>query len=177
MKPSPFPAECEKIIADALRPIASELRLVDAADLISLLRFERHAELAELVSEAAELYFLPGTIRLGEGGEYHLEWRGEPKIVLDLELHAPGATVYLRLTLQDETGGIEINHIDFDQSSADRQADAAFLAEALGRAAFVPRSRPSRPEPAFGLAEGNSRAAAPQDEARENGGGLAPPPW
>jgi hypothetical protein len=141
MKPSPFPAECEKIIADALRPVASELRLVDAADLISLLRFERHAELAELVSEAAELYFMPGTVRLGGGGEYQLEWRGEPKIVLDLELHAPGATVYLRLTLQDETGGVEINHIDFDNSSRQAEEHAAFLAEALAEAVFVPGRR------------------------------------
>lgn len=163
MKPSPFPAECEKIIADALRPIASELRLIDAADLIALLRFERNAELAELVSEAAELYFVPGTIRLGGGGDYHLEWRGEPKIALDLELRLRGATVYLRLTLQDETGGIEINHIDFDKPSADPEGDAAFLAEALARAAFVPRSRSSM-----------LPSLAPQDEAHEIRNGSPP---
>ena len=102
MKASQYSAQCEKIVADAMRPVASELRLVDAADLIALLRFERHGELAELVAESAELFFMPGTVSLGIGGEYHLEWRGEPKIVLDLELKPKGVTVYLRLTLQDE---------------------------------------------------------------------------
>ncbi len=141
MKPSQYSAQCEKIVADAMRPVASELRLVDAADLISLLRFERHGELAELVSESAELFFMPGTVCLGIGGEYHLEWRGEPRIVLDLELKPKGATVYLRLVLQDETGGVEIDHIDFETPSADPEENAAFLENALRRSAFVPARR------------------------------------
>lgn len=141
MKPSQFSAECEKIVADAMRPVASELRLVDAADLIALLRFERHRDLAELVAESAELFFMPGTVCLGIGGDYHLEWSGEPKIVLDLELKPRGVTVYLRLTLKDETGGVEIDHIEFDNPSADPEENAAFLAAAIGRAAFVPTRR------------------------------------
>lgn len=144
MKSSQYSAQCEKIVADAMRPVASELRLVDAADLIALLRFERHGELADLVSESAELFFMPGTVRLGIGGEYHLEWRGQPRIVLDLELKPKGVTVYLRLTLQDETGGVEIDHMDFERPSADPEENAAFLAQALRRAAFVPARRALR---------------------------------
>ncbi len=141
MKPCHYPAECEKIVADAMRPIASELRLVDAAELISLLRFERHGELADLVSESAELFYMPGTVCLGIGGDYHLEWKGEPRIVLDLELRPRGVTVYLRLTLQDETGGVEIDHIEFDSPSDNPETNVAFLSETLGRSAFLPRRR------------------------------------
>lgn len=141
MKPSQYSAACERIVADALRPIASELRLFDAAELISLLRFERHNDLAELVSESAELFFMPGTVCLGIGGEYHLEWRGEPRIVLDLELRPRGVTVYLRLTLQDETGGVEIAHVDFENPSSDPEENAAFLAESLRRCAYLPTRR------------------------------------
>jgi len=136
MKSSQYSELSEKIIADAMRPVASELRLIDAADLIALLRFERHAELAELVASAAELYFMPGTVVLGAGGDYRLEWRGEPQIVLDLELRPKGLIVYLRLYLQDETGGVEINHIAFDHGPRDPERDAAFLAESLRRASF-----------------------------------------
>jgi len=138
MKASQYPEISEKIIADAMRPVASELRLIDAADLIALLRFERHAELADLVSSAAELYFMPGTVVLGSGGDYRLEWRGEPQIVLDLELRLTGLIAYLRLYLQDETGGVEISHIAFDDGPRDEDGDAAFLAESLRRASFVP---------------------------------------
>jgi len=141
MRASQYSAECERIVAEAVRPIASELRLVDAADLIALLRFEKHADLAELVSESAELYFMPGTVSLGTGGDYHLEWRGEPRIALDLELKLQGVAVYLRLILQDETGGIEIEHIHFDEPASDEAVNTAFLAEMLRRAAFVPAPR------------------------------------
>lgn len=141
MKASHYSAECERIVAEAMRPIASELRLVEAADLIALLRFEKHADLAELVSESAELYYMPGTVLLGSGGDYHLEWRGEPRIALDLELKLPGVSVYLRLVLQDETGGIEIEHIHFDDPSTEESENTAFLSEMLRRATFVPAPR------------------------------------
>jgi hypothetical protein len=44
------------------------LRLIDVADLVSMLRFERNGDLSDLVASAAELFFLPGTITLGIGG-------------------------------------------------------------------------------------------------------------
>lgn len=141
MKPNAYPPRCEEIIANAVRPVASELRLIEAGDLISLLRFERHAELADLVASASELYFLPGTVVLGAGGEYQLEWRGEPRIALDLELRPKGLIAYLRLFLQDETGGIEINHIAFDDPIADPEESIAVLAESLRNASYLPDAR------------------------------------
>jgi hypothetical protein len=141
MKPNEYSKISEKIIADAMRPVASELRLIDAADLIALLRFERHAELAELVTSAAELYFMPGTVVLGSGGDYRLEWRGEPQIVLDLELRPKGLVAYLRLYLENETGGVEVSHIAFEHDPRDPQEEAAFLAESLRHASFRSEGR------------------------------------
>lgn len=57
------------IVAEAINPIATELRLLDPADLISLLRFECYGSIADLVSSAAELYYHPGTINFGAGGD------------------------------------------------------------------------------------------------------------
>ena len=57
MKTCPYSTQREKIVAKAISPVASELRLLDASDLISLLRFECYGNLADLVSSAAELYF------------------------------------------------------------------------------------------------------------------------
>lgn len=62
MKKSAYSEQREMIVAEAINPIATELRLLDPADLISLLRFECYSSIADLVSSAAELYYHPGTI-------------------------------------------------------------------------------------------------------------------
>ncbi|MCZ4290498.1 hypothetical protein [Hoeflea alexandrii] len=138
MKQNPFSAEQEKIIADAICTVASELRLIDVADLISMLRFERHGDLADLVASAAEMYFLPGTIKLGIGGDYYLDWGGQPRVVLDLEIRPRKVTIYARLVLEQDCGGIEINHIAFDEPLEKPEDNTAVLAESLRAAAFRP---------------------------------------
>jgi len=70
MKKTAHSAEHEKIVAEALSPVATELRMIDAADLVSLLRYERWGNISDLVASAAELYFLPGTVNFGTSGEY-----------------------------------------------------------------------------------------------------------
>ena len=137
MKKCQYSEQREKIVADAIRPIATELRLIDAADFIALLRFESHASLADLVSSAAELYFLPGTVNFGIGGNYTLDWDTKPEILLDLELKPDGVTVYAQLALGKDSAGIEINHIAFKNPSDDPDENTAFLARSLSAAKFV----------------------------------------
>ncbi|EDQ34574.2 hypothetical protein HPDFL43_00215 [Hoeflea phototrophica DFL-43] len=148
MKQCAYSSERERIIADAICPVASELRMIDVADLVSMLRFERNGDLADLVASAAELFFLPGTITLGIGGDYYLDWSGEPRVVLDLEIRPKGVTVYARLTLEHDCGGVEINHISFEDPSDNPQHNTAFLEERLLAAAyrpFIPAIQVSRP--------------------------------
>ena len=137
MMKCPYSTEREKIVAEALRPVATELRLIDAADLVSLLRYERWGNLADLVSSAAELYFLPGTVRFGVGGDYTLDWDSTPEILLDLEIKPDGVSIYAKLSLTDELAGVEISHIAFQQPSADNDENTAFLARSLQKARFV----------------------------------------
>ncbi len=142
MKKCEYSEQREKIVAEAIRPVATELRLIDAADFIALLRFESHASLADLVSSAAELYFLPGTVNFGIGGNYKLDWDTQPEITLDLELKPDGVTVYAQLALGKDTAGLEINHINFQTPSNDPDENTAFLAHSLNAAKFV-RSYPT----------------------------------
>ncbi|WP_075292475.1 hypothetical protein [Pararhizobium arenae] len=137
MKKCQYAEEREKIVAEAIRPVATELRLIDAADFIALLRFESHGSLSDLVSSAAELYFLPGTVNFGIGGNYSLDWGTQPEITLDLELKPDGVTVYAQLALGKDTAGLEINHIAFQQPSEDPHENTAFLARSLEAAKFV----------------------------------------
>src|SRR5262249_44941101 len=126
----------ERIVADAINPVASELRLLDAADLISLLRFEYYGNLSDLVASAAELYFHPGTINFGLGGNYRLEWDGKPEVVLDLEIKPQGVTIYAQLTLANDHAGIEINHISFQNASDDPDENTALLERGLKQARY-----------------------------------------
>ncbi|MBP2548083.1 hypothetical protein J2858_000976 [Neorhizobium galegae] len=137
MKKCDYSLDREKILAQAINPVATELRLLDAGDLISLLRLERYGSIADLVSSAAELYFHPGTVNFGSGGEYRLEWDGPPQIVLDLEIKPRGVSVYARLMLSDQMAGIEIDHITFQEPSPDPQENTAFLSRSLHEARFA----------------------------------------
>ncbi len=137
MKKCTYSAERERIVATAISPVASELRLLDAGDLISLLRFECYSSLADLVESAAELYFHPGTISFGSGGDYALEWGGTPTVTLDLEIKPRGVSVYARLRLTDLQAGLEIDHISFQNPSTNPDENTAFLERSLREAKFV----------------------------------------
>lgn len=144
MKKCPYSAEREQILAEAISPVASELRLLDAADLISLLRFERYGNLADLVASAAELYFLPGTVNFGLGGDYKLDWGGPAEVTLDLEIKPNGVTIYAKLVLTEHFAGIEINHIAFDKVSTDPDENTALLARRLKEARYVVHGETAR---------------------------------
>lgn len=137
MKKCPYSEQREIILAEAISPIATELRLLDPADLISLVRFERNGNLADLVSSAAELYYHPGTINFGAGGEYALEWDGVPRVTLDLEIKPVGVTIYAQLSLTAEFGAVEINHISFLNPSDKPDENTEFMRNSLKDARFV----------------------------------------
>ena len=136
MRKSSYSAQRERIVAEAIGPVASELRLLDAADLVSLLRFECYGNLSDLVSSAAELYFLPGTVVFGAGGDYKLDWGGEPEVTLDLELRPRGCTVYARLQLGNESAGVEVTHVAFEDPAVDPDDNTELLAASLRDAQF-----------------------------------------
>jgi hypothetical protein len=137
MRRCTYSAEREKIVAEAICPVATELRMLDAADLVSLLRFECYGNLSDLVSSAAELYFLPGTVTFGAGGDYRLDWGSEPEVTLDMEIRPPGVTVYAKLLLQKDHAGVEVTHVAFSEPAADPDDNTAFLKKSLVEARYI----------------------------------------
>lgn len=121
----------EALCAQALAPVVAELRLVDAADYVAFIRLEQFAALADLVASAAELYFMPGTVKLGHGGQAFCEWGEPPRIVLDLELRPRGVTLWLSLVLEAERAGLELAYVNFAEAGGEPDANTAFLARAL----------------------------------------------
>ena len=131
----------EIIVADAIEQVVRELRLIDVADYIAFIRLEHFACLSDLVDSAAELYFRPGTLRLGHGGEAHVDWSGSPRIVLDLELRPPGVTVYFQLTLSELGASVVVNYVSFEKPGEDPEHNTALL-EAVIEQARIRRVEP-----------------------------------
>ena len=114
--------------------MVGELRLIDVADYIAFIRLEHFACLSDLVDSAAELFFMPGTLRLGHGGEAHVDWSGSPRIVLDLELRPPGVTVYFQLTLSERGTSVTVNYVSFEKPGENPEHNTALLEAVIEQA-------------------------------------------
>ena len=141
MNRQPHSSAREIIVANAIKEVVSELRLIDVADYIAYIRLERFGNIADLVDSAAELFFVPGTLKLGHGGEAHVSWSTVPKIVLDLELRPGGVTVYFALVMTAKHASVQVNYVSFDAPSAD-PGDNNRLLETAIEAARIRKSEP-----------------------------------
>lgn len=130
--------EREKALAEGIREVASELRLIDAADFVAFIRTEQFANIGNLVNSSTELYFKPDAIRFGHSGDVSLQWGGNPSVSLDMEFHYMKVNVYFRLMLEALHAGIEIDYITFDEGSADPDENTRRLVEAIASARLEP---------------------------------------
>ncbi len=139
-------------LAEGLRDVASELRLIEAADLIAFIRTEQYGNLATLVASSAECYFLPGTVKFGQSGDIDVRWGGTPVVSLDMEFKHQGVSVYFRLRLEALQAGVEITYIAFDNSAADPDANTRRLVEAITDARTSPIRAYAQKAPSAGAA-------------------------
>lgn len=128
----------EKALAEGIKEVASELRLIEAADFVAFIRTDQFANIANLVNSSTELYFRPGTITFGLSGDVNLPWGGTPSVSLDMEFHHMQVNVYFRLFLEALHAGIEIDYITFDEGSADPDKNTQRLIQAITNARLAP---------------------------------------
>ena len=133
-----YTLEREKVLANGLRDVASELRLIDAIDLVAFIRTEQFGNIENLVSSSTELFFKPDTIAFGASGDVDLTWGAPPTIGLDMEFRHLSVNVYFRLLLESVCAAIEIHHISFESGSADPDENTRLLAEAIADARLSP---------------------------------------
>lgn len=131
--------ERERTLAEGVREVATELRLVDVVDLVTYVRTEQYANIGDLINSAIELYFRPGTLSYGEAGDVLLDWSGAPEVKLDMAFRHPRVSVHFCLALAAQHGAVEINYISFTNPSADPSANTACLAAALADARLPAR--------------------------------------
>lgn len=136
---APTVLKCEKALADHVVDVASELRLVSVGDLIAYVRAERYGEIEDLVNCAAELYFRPAALRYGWAATLELDWLTPPSVALNMEFTWKGATAFFVLRLHGECGGVDLQHLAFDDPARRRQP-----AQSLTRALASARLKPPR---------------------------------
>ena len=127
---------CEKLLAGALRDIATELRLVDIGDLIAYVRANKLANIRDLVASSCEPYFHLGAWQFGDAADAETPWDAPARILLDLEFSHGGVTAFLRLTLSPANAAVEILGLHSAAESSSDKVGPPQLARALARAAL-----------------------------------------
>lgn len=133
-----YTIEREKALAEGIKEVASELRLIDAVDFVAYIRTEQFGNISNLVSSSTELYFKPDTLKFGLSGDVNLQWGGSPSVTLDMEFHHMRVNVYFRLLLEALHAAIEIDYITFDDGSSDPDRNTQRLIEAIAAARLTP---------------------------------------
>lgn len=101
----------EEIVGKAIIRVVRELRLIDAAALVDLIRDDRMAELGDLFASAAELHFRPRTLDFAMLAEAEVGWLAPPCITLRLEFVHAGVTVLFALTMQADIAAVTIDAV------------------------------------------------------------------
>jgi len=135
---SNYTLDREKALADGIKIVASELRLVEATDLVAFIRTEQFANIRTLVNASTELYFKPDTVCFGLAADVELKWGGPPSITLDMEFHHMRVNVYFRLVLEAVHASIEIDYISFEEGSDDPDENTRRLVDAIADARLMP---------------------------------------
>ena len=128
----------EQIIANALVDFASELRLTDAAELMSMIRNDHAANIADLVNSSTELFFKSGTLRYALSASFKAPWDATPTVEIDMEFRHASVCAFFRLTIGQRRAGVEITDILFEELELDDFAKGERLFAALESARLAP---------------------------------------
>jgi hypothetical protein len=143
MKDAQFALACERVLAESLAEVATELRLVNVIDLIGYVRAQHCANLEDIVNSSVELYFKPGALRYAWSADLHVLWDALPTISLNMEFCWRRVTAFFRLCLNAERAGVDLQHVTFDEA----REDAADRLECFTFAIADSRLIPPRPSP------------------------------
>lgn len=123
--------EREKLIGDAVKSVAAELRLVDLDILARFIYFEQHANIADLVASSCEMFFKENTLIYGSRADIELKWGEIPNVVLDLEFHHQGVQVFFALALRPLVAAVDVHAITFEGDGHTPAQNTARLIAAL----------------------------------------------
>jgi hypothetical protein len=124
----------EKIIAENIVDVATELRLADVSDLMLFIRCDQTANIEDIVNSSTELYFRNGTLKYALAAGCSVRWDSSPTILLDMEFRHAAVSVFFRLVLSQSRAAVEVIDIFFDETGLEQDAMTQKLSEAVADA-------------------------------------------
>jgi hypothetical protein len=124
----------EKIIAESIVDVATELRLADVSDLMLFIRSDQTANIEDIVNSSTELYFKNGTLKYALAAGCSVRWDSSPTILLDMEFRHAAVSVFFRLVLSQSRAAVEVIDIFFDDADLGQDAQTQRLMEAVADA-------------------------------------------
>jgi hypothetical protein len=125
----------ERILADAIVDVATELRLADPTEFILMIRGDQAANITDLVNSSSELFFKGGALRYALAAGCELRWESTPIVCLDMEFRHESVTVFFRLTIGRARAAVEVIELLFEGEAPlggpdERERFAAAIAHA-----------------------------------------------
>ena len=126
-----------KAIAEGIKEVAAELRLINVADYISFIHSGKFANLEDLINSSMELYFKHGTLSYGCSADYEIEWERPPSITIDMDFHHRQVAVSFKLLLCAYHAAVTIRSIAFAEPANSPEQDTLRLVAAIADARLV----------------------------------------
>jgi hypothetical protein len=133
-----------KALAEGVKEVAAELRLVDLADFVTFIHREQFANIQDIVNSSVELFFKHGTLTYGAMAAFDLDWDRPPTVTLGMEFHYQSVTILFDLMLQAQDAGVEIRAISFSDTLTSMEEETKNFVDAIA-AARLSRPHASRP--------------------------------
>jgi hypothetical protein len=124
----------ERIIAEGIVDVASELRLLEVPELVAMIRRDESLNIADLVNSSTELYFRSGALRYASCADYHVQWDAAPVIILGLEFCSPPVSVFFRLLIGQSSASVELLRESYGQEDLDEDSKHEILSAAIANA-------------------------------------------
>jgi hypothetical protein len=126
-----------KAIAEGIREVAAELRMINVADFVCFIQSEQFGNIRDLINSSMELYFKHGTLSYGCAADYELEWDGPPSIGIDMDFHHQKVAVSFNLMLRADHAAVSIRSISFAEPAPSPEEDTRQLIAAIADAKLV----------------------------------------
>jgi len=111
METSPQDRDIERQIMECLRPVVRELLLVEPAEIVAFLKFDKHQNVSDIIDSATEQYFAPDFLAYREAGTVNLDWQSSLSIELQMVINAPSHAFEFLLCLDKDKASVSLNTI------------------------------------------------------------------
>jgi hypothetical protein len=126
--------EALEALAEALKEVAGELRLVDLADFVTFIHKEQFTNIQDVVNSSIELFFKHGTLTYGAMASFELEWDHPPTVTIGLEFNHSSVSILFDLVLQTFDAGVEIRALSLSDELTTPDEETKMIVAAIAAA-------------------------------------------